>query len=359
MIKISTLIFHLYFLYGVGSVLLSNVFYKFNFFQITPSELIILTSVILLCYNKNFPLLRFQPLLIIFLFFTFWFVGSFYFERETYFIIRQGASAFYLVSVLIGAAVVTKSSFEFKSLHFSLLSVSIIGGCILKFGHMDTAIPLLMLMLIFKKKFNFSVWLAVLLTFIFTGHASHKLALIIFFVIKYFDNFKKYLIFIVPIGICIFTFFVFYLYELGELTDANATWRYIYWGDLINFMIQNGSWLFGIGYGVPYINPYFPNFELLYTQIESGKAEFQIYTVPPHNSLLVIWYHIGIVPLLSLGYLWVTSLTSTVRKRDHRFTGATCGFLFILLTHNALELPYMALFCNFALGASFYNKMEK
>jgi len=222
----------------------------------------------------------------------------------------------------------------------------------LDYGHMDVAIPLLLWLLFLTESVGLIAVLAISIAFVFTGHASHKLALVIYLSVRYLKYWVRYLPVVTMVALIFVAYFVDYLYESGELTDVNAMWRYIYWADMFEYMLTDFRWLSGVGYGIPYINPDFENFQLLFGQIESGKGDFQMYAVPPHNSFLVLFYHLGIFGFIAGVVVWFSPIVKAVKMLHFNAIGALLGVLFIMLTHNAMELPYTAIYCSAVLASA-------
>lgn len=364
-------IYALIFSYAVLSIVFGGAFYRLNLFNITSSEVIVVASI--LWFIKAYPrALFFNVSAVFYLLYIYWLaaiVFSILLERDIYFVLRQSVHLFYFLIIPVAAysLVHLKRDRFFEKMddtrYLIVLVAALFVGLAVNSEHMDGAfVVLIILFTLFRLK-SLALSIGVTLLYVMmTGHASHKLAIIIYFcVVMYFNaGWMK------PIVLVLAIFSIVILgttpVVMGEFSDSNAVWRYLYWKDLILYMFDDIRVLTGIGYGEPYMRFEYDNFYLLSSQVDSGKGDYQLFTVPPHNSFLAILYHLGIIPAtVILVFMLKTALISKNLNNIHEFA-AMLAVLVIMLTHNGLELPYMALLLSYVIAivlSSNYLKEEE
>jgi len=90
------------------------------------------------------------------------------------------------------------------------------------------------------------------------------------------------------------------LLQLPQFTDANASWRLMYWNHVLETSVSKNWLIFGNGFGLPYMTIEFA--QTLADKINSTfmltgvNNEFERWVTPPHNSFLTIVHHIGLLP---------------------------------------------------------------
>src|SRR5690606_28442295 len=105
------------------------------------------------------------------------------------------------------------------------------------------------------------------------------------------------------------------LFQLPQFNDNNATWRIIYWSQVLHRAIIDNFMIFGDGFGQPYMS--LEDAKVFTREINSSFMEtgvnykYERWVTPPHNSFLTIIHHIGVVPLLLL-FLPIKGLFSQI-----------------------------------------------
>jgi len=132
------------------------------------------------------------------------------------------------------------------------------------------------------------------------GHSSAFLAVFVILLTYFFIRITPIQRFI-ALGICAAT--VLTLQFLPEFRDANASWRLLYWQHVMHNLIYQRHLVFGNGFGVPYMTYDYAVYinEVLHSPIMLDEQyPLARYLAPPHNSILTIMFHVGIVPALLL-----------------------------------------------------------
>jgi hypothetical protein len=132
------------------------------------------------------------------------------------------------------------------------------------------------------------------------GHSSAFLALVLILVTYLFVRItpKQRLI---AVGIAIGFFLLFLLFP--QFKDVNAGWRLLYWKHIIAQSMDQKYFLFGHGFGKPYMTHDYAVY--IYQILGSPIMLEELYPLatylsPPHNSILTIVFHIGLIPALLL-----------------------------------------------------------
>jgi hypothetical protein len=130
------------------------------------------------------------------------------------------------------------------------------------------------------------------------GHSSAFLAVLMVVVAYFFIHitFKQK---IIAVGIA--SGLILLLFFLPQFRDANAGWRLLYWKHILTESVQTKYLLFGSGFGKPFMTQDYA----LYINQKLGSAimieeqyPLASYLSPPHNSILTIVFHIGLIPAL-------------------------------------------------------------
>ena len=365
-------IFYAIFIYALLSGIFASSFYKLNLFGIHISEYIVILSILFFFKKKHFKNLKI--FLLVYILFIYWVlvvVFSFVVEREGYFVLRQGSNFFYLMLIPFSAyslAELKKNNFFNKKndkIYLLLVLFSFLIGGALDANNRDGIIPLLIITLTLFKMRSFV--LSIIITgFILTNtsHFSYQFAILVYlFAILFFKMSIENRIIFVLLLFMLSMIAILFLTTDSQISDANAVWRYLYWKDMLEYMLNFPRFFTGVGYGVPYMQTDFENYQLLTSQVQAGKDYYyQLYTVPPHNSLLAIFYHLGFFPILIFVYLYYRILINNLSNKNYFEVAALLSLLVIISTHNGLELPYIAVLCSYiiAIGISpFVAQMSK
>jgi len=134
---------------------------------------------------------------------------------------------------------------------------------------------------------------------------------------------------------------------LPGVTDHNATWRFVYWVDVVKASWDRGFLLLGKGFGIQYMEEGGIGFTRLIEQVTTAKnKEYQLMTVPPHNGLLTTLIYIGLPGVLLL--LWPVLLgvrlciKNMLSAHTQILLSIILAYLLLLSTNQFLEVPYAA-----------------
>lgn len=194
-------------------------------------------------------------------------------------------------------------------------------------------------------KFGFCILLSTTL-----GHSSAFFALFVLLLLYAFIR-------ITPlqrlIAVVILLLSVLPLFFLPQFTDANASWRLLFWEHVLQRLITTKYLFFGFGFGQPYMTAQYASFlnEVLNSPIMMDSyGEYVRHLTPPHNSLLTIAFHLGIVPLFLLfiplkGYFSQIFFKRVSPDASTNFLIYVLTGCFIWIAFNViLELPHSATF---------------
>lgn len=333
-------------IYSILCVAFGNNFYRISVAGITSAEIIALLTIFYSLVTKR--LFRFLDKRIVF-FIALSFLYFFYSilsERELYFIFRQFAFVLYIIYVFALASIIDKN-FLCRKINISaaFLFLALIISIFSKGANIDGGvIVLLILFTLGMKFFTFTALLLSVLVVWLSNHAGHSASVFLFFIGSLLLLSKKLIGPSLMIAGAVFVLAIPFVLELRELNDANASWRYLFWKDAILLNIESSAGFLGQGFGVPYINPKFDNFELLINQILwIDDGTYEMFTTPTHNSLITMYYHLGLLGLLVYLLFYFDLILIGVFKKRYKSSLCLVCALLIIISHNALELPYMAI----------------
>lgn len=150
---------------------------------------------------------------------------------------------------------------------------------------------------------------------------------------------------------------------LPGATDHNATWRFVYWADVIKASWDRGYLLLGKGFGVQYMEEGGVGFERLIDQVSAIKnREYQLMTVPPHNGLLSTLIYVGLPGVFLL--VWPVLLgvrlciKNVLTAHAQILLVIVLTYFFLLSTNQFLEVPYTAVIFWLVYGA-FYAEIRQ
>lgn len=276
-------------------------------------------------------------------------ISLIFFDREGYFILRQSSHLFYFfTSFAIAAVLIVTGIDRQRSLGLvaiTLVIVSLLISIFFNSSNRDASLPFLLLaLLLCRDQYRIPVIAASVLFFVLSGHGSYRLCILTYFAVVVLMRYKA----LIPYAICVGAISVALLLpvvlSVAELRDVNAVWRYYYWHDMLAYLFDNFRFLHGIGYGEPYLQPAYENFGQLTSQVDSGMGVLhQMYVVPPHNSFLTLFYHLGLFPLIAFIGIFVRLFLNGYRCDWPYTPAALIAIALLMSTHNAVELPYMSL----------------
>lgn len=144
---------------------------------------------------------------------------------------------------------------------------------------------------------------------------------------------------------------VLMLLFLPQFTDTNANWRLLFWKHIMIRSVTDGYLVFGHGFGKAYMTYDYAlyMYEVLHSRIMIDEYyPMARHLNPPHNSILTLVFHIGLLPAL----LFFTPLRLLSRqlflKKEPRDENvmflilSVCGCLVWISFNVILELPHTA-----------------
>jgi hypothetical protein len=180
------------------------------------------------------------------------------------------------------------------------------------------------------------------------GHSSAFLAIFIILMFYAYIKVKPFqrLFSFVFIIIAILSLFL-----LPQFTDFNASWRLLYWKHILVRSFTDGYFILGHGFGQPFMTY---DYAIYIDKVMHSKGMIDEYYPmarylnPPHNSLLTIIFHVGLIPAL----LFFVPLKKFFRQIFLEiFHGdsnsmflilSLCGMLVWISFNVILELPHSA-----------------
>jgi hypothetical protein len=192
-------------------------------------------------------------------------------------------------------------------------------------------------------KFIFTLLLSTTL-----GHSSAFFGVFVVLMIYFFIRITSLQRFI-ALGICIGA--VLLLKLLPEFRDVNASWRLFYWKHVMNNVVREHYLVLGNGFGKPFMT--YDYAQYLNQVLHSPNMTDELYPmarylVPPHNSILTIMFHVGLIPGLLLfvplgGFFRQVLLRTRPTDPSVNFLIFALAGCFIWVFFNViLELPHSA-----------------
>jgi len=183
-----------------------------------------------------------------------------------------------------------------------------------------------------------------------TGHSSAFLAVAIVVMLYFFLRFRPaHRMSAIFIGFLIIASFLL----LPQFTDPNASWRLLFWKHILHRSLTEGYLIFGHGFGAQYMTHDYAVYinELMHSNIMLDEYFPRAsYLNPPHNSILSLVFHLGLVPALLFFLpmkIYFRELLFVKKRPDANgqflilaFTGCLVWICFNVI----LELPHSALF---------------
>jgi hypothetical protein len=229
-------------------------------------------------------------------------------------------------------------------------------------GHATFSSLLLMLSglpylrLYFKNLLLFSLCFILIISAVVTlqNHTSWIFTVFLAYFLLIFNS-RSYLyllIFTIPVLLFLHTY-------IDGFNDYNATWRFTYWTNILSYKWNQAFLLFGEGFGVPFINTEFINYDEILDQVHQNKSIYQQNTVPPHNGLLTMLYYFGLPAVILFLFPYVNFLYKAVKSKillSSKLSFVSLSSLtFLMLTNQSLEIPYFAIIFWWVYGYFLYN----
>jgi hypothetical protein len=180
------------------------------------------------------------------------------------------------------------------------------------------------------------------------GHSSAFLSVFVVLLIYFFTRITP-LQRIMALGIVVGAIVV--LKALPEFRDVNASWRLYYWQHIMNNVVRQHYMVLGNGFGKPYMTYDYAVYlnEVLHSpNMMDEFYPMARYLVPPHNSILTIFFHVGLlpgllvfVPLREYGRQLLLRVRSS-EPYDNFLLYALAGCFTWICFNVILELPHSA-----------------
>lgn len=289
---------------------------------------------------------------------------SYFDDRSLYWVARQSAICFYFLCYVIGYHFYSRFSYLCNRpvlyYFFGTIGVAVLFLRIMN-PHMPEYPPFLFSVVgfsffIVKVKKIIPCFFLTLLFSIFlyyaTSHISFVATAWAIFMLAIILRYPG-LVLVSPILIAL-SLMVLVLVSDG-LTDANATWRYIYWSSVIVDSWNSGYFFLGKGFGVQYLPESAAEFERLLGQVSGvDNKEFQLMTVPTHNAILDMLVHLGLPGVLMLVYPFARAFLFVTKGEVGRYQRilflVSTGMLFVGMGNQFLGVPYAAPYFWFFVG---------
>lgn len=339
--------------YLLFSTIFGRAFYKFQIFGLHLSEYLILfvSFIFIFKYFSHKKKIYFPSEL--FLFILLWLIilinSLFISTAPLDIILRQGFQGVNLILFIFLVNFMNDINISENAKRlFAYSSISLVLAELLftNFANLDSLyVYLVISFLLAGKRFGGLFLISLLLLPIILDHAATLLASMVFILFFLYFNYKKILFlsafFSVPVLLILFPL----LPEFYEsIFDYNATWRFLYWSDVIQIVFSDISALTGFGYGIQYINPDLENFDRLIQQISWFSNSYeQSFLVPPHNSLLNIIYHLGIFGFILFCIFFVRVFRLVLFSKNKNSLIVLLSISPLIVTHNFLELPQLSI----------------
>jgi hypothetical protein len=197
---------------------------------------------------------------------------------------------------------------------------------------------------------RFSKYLFAVILSTTLGHSSAFLALVLILVAYLFIRItpKQRLI---AVGIAAI-FLLLFLF-LPQFRDVNASWRLLYWKHILIRAVSSKFLLLGHGFGKPFMTHDYAVYmhQVLGSPIMLDELyPFATFLSPPHNSILTIVFHIGLIPALLLflplkGVFKQLTLKRISDDNNKNFLLLCMVGCFVWICFNViLELPHSSTF---------------
>jgi hypothetical protein len=199
-----------------------------------------------------------------------------------------------------------------------------------------------------------------------TGHSSAFLGIFIVLLVYAYIKIKPYQRYVSFLFILMA---VLSLFLLPQFTDFNASWRIYFWKHILNRSVSDGYLLLGHGFGKPYMT--YDYALVMYKALNSSIVVERYYpevkyVVPPHNSILTIVFHIGMIPALLFFFPMIKMFQQIFVKKFPEDNNvmflilALIGSIVWICFNVILELPHSASFFWLVYFTSlYYVKMHK
>jgi hypothetical protein len=180
------------------------------------------------------------------------------------------------------------------------------------------------------------------------GHSSAFLSVFVVLLIYFFSRITP-LQRIIALGIVAASILV--LNALPEFRDVNASWRLFYWQHIMHNVVYQHDLVLGNGFGKPYMTYDYAVYlnEVLHSpNMMDQFYPMARYLVPPHNSILTVLFHVGLIPGLLFfvplrGYGRQLLLRSRPTEPSDSFLLYALAGCFVWISFNViLELPHSA-----------------
>jgi hypothetical protein len=180
------------------------------------------------------------------------------------------------------------------------------------------------------------------------GHSSAFFALFIILLIHLFVKITP-LQRLIAIGLGVVA--ILSLFLLPQFTDFNAGWRLLFWKHVLQRLVVEKYMTFGFGFGQAYMtNEYatYLNYIIHSPVMMDSYTPWARYVTPPHNSLLSIAFHLGLLPSLLIffplkRYFSRIFFKATSQDQNTNFLIYVLTGSFVWICFNViLELPHAA-----------------
>lgn len=183
-----------------------------------------------------------------------------------------------------------------------------------------------------------------------TGHSSAFLAVVVIIIVHFFMLIRPLQRFI-ALGIVLGVMILLDL--LPEFRDVNASWRLLYWHHVMDNIVFQHYLILGNGFGKPYMTHDYALYlnEAIHSPIMIDELyPMARYLSPPHNSILTIMFHVGLLPALLL-FVPLKRFFGQILVRPHAadpninfLVYALAGCFVWIMFNVILELPHSATF---------------
>lgn len=198
------------------------------------------------------------------------------------------------------------------------------------------------------------------------GHASSFFAIFLVALLHFYISFPPRIRFM-TVGILLIIIII--LFQFPQFTDANTTWRLMYWSHVLSTAVLDNFLLLGNGFGSPYMTFDFARHianQIGSTFMMTGvNIKLERWVSPPHNSFLTMIHHIGFIPTLLFfvplkNFFKQIFLKSKTTDNEKLFLFYSLFGLIVWVSFNViLELPHSAIYFWFVYFTYlFYEKIK-